>query len=184
MSQVYGFRAKIDYEAPPKDNLNWPWVVENETKRLQKFSQLEVVSLQDRQTSSGKIPRGPLDVQRDLFHHVETKLAFQGHFHFISAAVHFLHEQQYIQDLPQDFDALLKPLLAEEKANLASFYEKEVRGLYADEHTNKEELVRWELHRLLENNCETYKRNLDPKLPPADLVHLIEYSQVWCVSAL
>ncbi|KAJ3746260.1 hypothetical protein DFH05DRAFT_1458587 [Lentinula detonsa] len=53
MSQGHGFRAKIDYEAHPKDNLNWPWVVEQGTRRLKNFPQVEIISLHDRQISSG-----------------------------------------------------------------------------------------------------------------------------------
>ncbi|KAJ3786389.1 hypothetical protein GGU10DRAFT_332349 [Lentinula aff. detonsa] len=110
-----GFKAKVNYGAHPKDNLNWPWVVEKVPQKLESvFPQALNVNLQNRHTSSGEI-LDPATVKKQLFDYVVSKLAFQGHFHFISRAVHFMHEQQYIQNLPQDFDELLQPLLAKEK---------------------------------------------------------------------
>ncbi|KAJ3792163.1 hypothetical protein GGU11DRAFT_803452 [Lentinula aff. detonsa] len=181
ISQVYGLRGKIEYGAHPEHNPNWPWVVEKETKRLRNFPQLVDVSLQDRQTSSGRILRGPLAVKLDLLDHVVSKLAFQGHFHFISEAVHFMHEQQYIQNLPQDFDSHMESLLVQEKNNWASEYRKVVLEIYTDTHTDKE-LVRWELHRLLENNCDAYRNQRHPDLPPPTLDFLLSFSRAQCVS--
>ncbi|KAJ3719633.1 hypothetical protein DFJ43DRAFT_1096561 [Lentinula guzmanii] len=180
---VHGLRGKIEYEAHPEDNPNWPWVVEKleETKRLRNFPQLVDVSLQDRQASSGRILRGPLAVKLDLLDHVVSKLAFQGHFHFISEAVHFMHEQQYIQNLPQDFDSHMESLLVQEKNNWASEYRKVVLDIYTDTHTDKE-LVRWELHRLLENNCDAYRNQRHPDLPPPTVDFLLSFSRAQCVS--
>ncbi|KAJ3979078.1 hypothetical protein F5890DRAFT_1547403 [Lentinula detonsa] len=174
-----GFRAQANYDTNPEDNPNWPWVVEKVPQNLRTHSPQAVnVDLQNRHTSSG----GTLDpaaVKKQLFDDVVSKLAFQGHFHFISEAVHFMYEQQYIQNLPQDFDEQIRPFLVQEKTDWASKYIAQVRQIYDDEvYTDR---VRWELHRLLVNNCEEYRHDLRPDLPIPTLDFLINYSRTWCV---